>query len=112
MLVAVGDHLLECDTLFRVLTGRHSTVNINGYNAISTSSTFRPPTNEVGVKSYYCIVTNSLNGYTASEVSDMVTITVEEEGVVEQKGFCQTSFSIGVATGVRLEGKPYGGVKT
>lgn len=84
----------------------------DGDTVVSTSSTFRPPTNEVGVKSYYCIVTNSLNGYTASEVSDMVTITVEEEGVVEQKGFCQTSFSIGVATGVRLEGKPYGGVKT
>lgn len=84
----------------------------DGDTVVSTSSTFRPPTNEVGVKSYYCIVTNSLNGYTASEVSDMVTITVEEEGAVEQRGFCQTSFSIGVATGVRLEGKPYGGVKT
>lgn len=80
----------------------------DGSSVVATGTSFTPPTDEVGVKSYYCVVTNTLDGYTASEYSTTVTITVE---AAEEKGFCRTSFSIGVATGLCLEGNPNGGAK-
>lgn len=80
----------------------------DGSSVVATGTSFTPPTDEVGVKSYYCVVTNALDGYTASEYSTTVTITVE---AAEEKGFCRTSFSIGIATGLGLEGNPNGGAK-
>ena len=61
---------------------------------VATGNSFTPPTSEIGAKSYYCVVTNTLNGYTASASSVPVTITVQK------RGFCRISFSIGFAVGV------------
>lgn len=68
-----------------------------GDTVVATGSTFTPPTDEVGVRDYYCVVANVLNGYAATEYSKPVTITVEA-------GFCKRSFGIGLATGLNLEG--------
>ena len=77
-----------------------------GSSVVSTDSSFTPPTDEVGVRTYYCVVTNTLDGNTASEYSDIVTITVKS---AEEQGFCQTSFSIGMATGLHIEENRNGG---
>ena len=41
-----------------------------------TSATYTPPTDTIGEVSYRCVVTNTLNGYTKTAISDAAVITV------------------------------------
>ena len=49
---------------------------IGSETLLSTERTFAPPTDTVGIASYYCIVTNTLNGTTETATSETATITV------------------------------------
>lgn len=44
----------------------------------ATSVNYTPPVNDIGTAYYYCRVTNTLNGYTASASSSSATVTVED----------------------------------
>lgn len=46
----------------------------------ATEPSFVPPTDTVGTVTYYCIVTNTVNGFRIIEASEYATITVTEGG--------------------------------
>ena len=55
-----------------------------GWQAISgaTGSSYQPDTSAAGTWAYYCEVTNSYNGQTATGFAEYVTVTVEAEAVL------------------------------
>ena len=55
-----------------------------GWQAISgaTDSSYQPDTSAAGTWAYYCEVTNSYNGQTATGFAEYVTVTVEAEAVL------------------------------
>ena len=64
-------------------------VGENGAEAIesATSSTYKAPLSELGVKSYYCEVTNTVNGQKYSVNTETVKVTVYQE-YMEALTFC------------------------
>ena len=47
----------------------------------ATGSTYRPDCSQPGQQTYFCLVTNSNNGYTASAESELMFVTVAEPGI-------------------------------
>lgn len=45
----------------------------------ATEKNYTPDITNVGTTYYYCVVTNTLNGYTATKTSDIVEITVKDD---------------------------------
>ena len=50
----------------------------SSWDSVATTATYTPPTNTISTYYYRCVVTNTLNGYTATTITNVGQVTVSD----------------------------------